>query len=95
MTYSLNSSRVFSPYLSSRPALANGVIQPAPYKGPVDCARRVYRTLGIRHGLYRGWLPTCLARMSNYAYFGPCMCASIQNVFLCDGVAVRFGLCGL
>jgi hypothetical protein len=29
-----------------------------------------YSKLGVR-GLYRGWVPTCLCRMSNYAYFGP------------------------
>jgi len=40
------------------------------YLGPWDCARRVYGTLGLRRGLYRGWVPVCLCRMSNYAYFG-------------------------
>lgn len=34
-------------------------------------ASQVVNNLGIRHGLYRGWVPTCLSRMSNYAYFGP------------------------
>lgn len=43
----------------------------AVYKGPVDCFKQVVRTLGVRKGLYRGWVPTCLSRMSNYAYFGP------------------------
>lgn len=41
------------------------------YAGPIDCAKKVYQQLGVRNGLYRGWLPTCLCRMSNYAYFGP------------------------
>jgi hypothetical protein len=40
------------------------------YKGPVDCATRVYKKLGLRNGIYRGWLPVTLCRMSNYAYFG-------------------------
>jgi solute carrier family 25 carnitine/acylcarnitine transporter 20/29 len=40
------------------------------YKGPVDCIQSVCSKLGVR-GLYRGWVPTCLCRMSNYAYFGP------------------------
>lgn len=41
------------------------------YKGPWDCARRLINSeLGWRRGLYRGWLPVCLCRMSNYAYFG-------------------------
>eukprot|EP00048_Salpingoeca_helianthica_P021213 m.10997 g.10997 ORF g.10997 m.10997 type:complete len:302 (-) comp5714_c0_seq2:141-1046(-) len=40
-------------------------------QGPIACARRVVSTLGVRNGLYRGWLPTALCRMSNYAYFGP------------------------
>ncbi len=39
-------------------------------QGPIACAQRVVSTLGVRHGLYRGWLPTALCRMSNYAYFG-------------------------
>ena len=40
------------------------------YKGPVDCAKQVYRKLGLANGIYRGWLPVCMSRMSNYAYFG-------------------------
>ena len=40
------------------------------YKGPIDCATKVYKNLGLRHGIYRGWLPVCLSRMSNYSYFG-------------------------
>eukprot|EP00039_Didymoeca_costata_P030030 m.27606 g.27606 ORF g.27606 m.27606 type:complete len:298 (+) comp7911_c0_seq4:125-1018(+) len=42
----------------------------AAYKGPMDCARKVYKQLGLRHGIYRGWLPVALCRMSNYSYFG-------------------------
>ena len=38
--------------------------------GPVDCAKKVVQQLGIRRGLYRGWVPTALCRMSNWAYFG-------------------------
>lgn len=41
------------------------------YAGPVDCFKKVVKNLGVRKGLYRGWVPTCLSRMSNYAYFGP------------------------
>ena len=33
-------------------------------------ARATISTLGAT-GLYRGWAPTALSRMSNYAYFGP------------------------
>lgn len=41
------------------------------YSGPVDCIRKlVTGPLGVRRGLYRGWVPTVLCRMSNYAYFG-------------------------
>lgn len=40
------------------------------YKGPIDCAVRVYKELGLTKGIFRGWLPTCLCRMSNYSYFG-------------------------
>ena len=40
------------------------------YKGPLDCAKRVYRELGLFQGVYRGWLPVCFCRMSNYSYFG-------------------------
>jgi solute carrier family 25 carnitine/acylcarnitine transporter 20/29 len=40
------------------------------YKGPIDCARQVYRKLGLTKGIYRGWVPVCFSRMSNYAYFG-------------------------
>lgn len=40
------------------------------YSGPLDCAKQVYRQLGMANGIYRGWLPVCLCRMSNYAYFG-------------------------
>ena len=32
---------------------------------------RIYRSLGITRGLYRGWVPTALCRMTNWAYFGP------------------------
>ena len=41
------------------------------YTGPVHCATEVYRTLGLRGGIYRGWLPVCFSRMSNYAYETP------------------------
>ena len=36
-----------------------------------DCVKGVITKLGY-HGLYRGWVPTALCRMSNYAYFGTC-----------------------
>ena len=42
----------------------------AHYAGPMHCARSVVSKLGVAQGLYRGWLPTCLCRMSNWAYFG-------------------------
>lgn len=42
----------------------------AKYLGPIDCAKKVYKELGLRGGIYRGWLPVCLCRMSNYSYFG-------------------------
>ena len=32
---------------------------------------RIVRTLGVTGGLYRGWVPTALCRMTNWAYFGP------------------------
>jgi len=48
----------------------NQVGVPAKYKGPFDCARQLIATEGLRKGLYRGWLPTCLSRASNYSYFG-------------------------
>jgi len=32
---------------------------------------RIVRTLGVTQGLYRGWVPTALCRMCNWAYFGP------------------------
>lgn len=40
------------------------------YKGPWDCARKVYQELGLTRGIYRGWIPVCFSRMSNYSYFG-------------------------
>jgi len=40
------------------------------YKGPIDCAKRVYQELGLTKGIYRGWLPVAFSRMSNYSYFG-------------------------
>ena len=43
---------------------------PAKYTGPIDCAAKVLKNEGLIRGLYRGWLPVCLCRMSNYAYFG-------------------------
>lgn len=46
-------------------------VQYAKQLGPVQCARNVYLELGLFRGIYRGWLPTALCRMSNYAYFGP------------------------
>ena len=49
------------------------------YKGPVDCFKRVYRELGIQRGIYRGWLPVCFSRMSNYAYFGSYAFISAQT----------------
>ena len=40
------------------------------YKGPVDAFKQIYNKLGLRNGIYRGWLPCAFTRMSNYAYFG-------------------------
>ena len=40
------------------------------YKGPIDCLKKVVRTVGVPNGLYRGWSAVCFCRMSNYAYFG-------------------------
>jgi len=40
------------------------------YNGPVDCFKKVYATLGLRNGIYRGWTAVALCRMSNYSYFG-------------------------
>eukprot|EP00054_Salpingoeca_dolichothecata_P007802 m.44687 g.44687 ORF g.44687 m.44687 type:complete len:320 (-) comp17300_c0_seq2:28-987(-) len=40
------------------------------YKGPLDCAIRVTKELGVTRGLYRGFVPVTYCRMSNWAYFG-------------------------
>ncbi len=40
------------------------------YNGPLDCFKKVYRNLGLRRGIYRGFSAVCICRMSNYAYFG-------------------------
>ena len=40
------------------------------YRGPVDCALKITRQHGLQRGLYRGWFPVVISRMSNYAYFG-------------------------
>lgn len=41
------------------------------YRGPIDCIKQVVTgPLGVRRGLYRGWVPTALCRMSNWSYFG-------------------------
>jgi solute carrier family 25 (mitochondrial carnitine/acylcarnitine transporter), member 20/29 len=40
------------------------------YRGPVDCAVKITRQHGLQRGLYRGWFPVVISRMSNYAYFG-------------------------
>ena len=40
------------------------------YKGPIDCAVKVTKEHGVFRGIYRGWLPVVLSRMSNYSYFG-------------------------
>jgi solute carrier family 25 carnitine/acylcarnitine transporter 20/29 len=41
------------------------------YAGPIDCIKKlVTGPLGLSRGLYRGWLPTALCRMSNWSYFG-------------------------
>jgi len=40
------------------------------YLGPIDCGIKVFRELGIRHGVYRGWASVALCRMSNWSYFG-------------------------
>ena len=49
--------------------------QQAAYAGPIDCVRKLLRdpNLGLTRGLYRGWLPTALCRMSNWSYFGSCV----------------------
>jgi len=39
------------------------------YKGPVDCARQLLRTGGIK-ALYAGWIATIFHRGSNWSYFG-------------------------
>jgi len=46
---------------------AGGLVQ---YHGPIDCARHVISSLGIRNGLYRGWSAVAFCRMSNWSYFG-------------------------
>ena len=40
------------------------------YKGPIDCAQKVYRNVGMSKGIYRGWLTVTISRMCNFAYFG-------------------------
>jgi solute carrier family 25 (mitochondrial carnitine/acylcarnitine transporter), member 20/29 len=40
------------------------------YNGPIDCAKKVYRNVGIVKGIYRGWLTVTLSRMCNFSYFG-------------------------
>lgn len=47
---------------------------------------RVYRNLGVTRGIYRGWLPVCLCRMSNYSYFGSyaVISASLAQMFRGD-----------
>lgn len=49
--------------------------QAATYAGPIDCVRKLVRdpNLGVTRGLYRGWVPTALCRMSNWSYFGACV----------------------
>jgi solute carrier family 25 carnitine/acylcarnitine transporter 20/29 len=42
----------------------------AKYSGPLDCFVKVYKSLGVTRGLYRGWTAVCLCRMSNWSYFG-------------------------
>jgi solute carrier family 25 (mitochondrial carnitine/acylcarnitine transporter), member 20/29 len=32
------------------------------YSGPIDCARKLYKTHGLRQGLYHGFFATCLFR---------------------------------
>ena len=51
-------------------AAAGTTTTAAVYKGPIDCAIKITRAQGLAKGLYRGWLPVVLARMSNYSYFG-------------------------
>jgi hypothetical protein len=36
----------------------------------VQKALTVFRTLGVKDGLYRGWAPTAMCRMMNWSYFG-------------------------
>lgn len=60
------------------------------YSGPLDCARTVYREMGLVNGIYRGWLPVCLCRMSNYAYFGSYALISTSLAsFVNDGDSVK------
>ena len=40
------------------------------YRGPIDCVVKITRTHGLQRGLYRGWFPVVISRMSNYSYFG-------------------------
>ena len=40
------------------------------YSGPLDCAKKVYRNLGLWNGIYRGNTLVMACRMSNWSYFG-------------------------
>eukprot|EP01063_Lacrimia_lanifica_P020358 TRINITY_DN27690_c0_g1_i1.p1 TRINITY_DN27690_c0_g1~~TRINITY_DN27690_c0_g1_i1.p1 ORF type:complete len:282 (+),score=75.40 TRINITY_DN27690_c0_g1_i1:61-906(+) len=45
-----------------------------------DCTKEVLRSQGLRYGVYRGWGPVVLCRMSNYAYFGGYHLATTNGV---------------
>ena len=55
------------------------------YLGPIDCAKKVYKNLGLVKGIYRGWFPVCLCRMSNYSYFG-------SYAFITQGLRQQFNI---
>lgn len=40
------------------------------YTGPIDCLRSILAKLGVRNGLYRGWVMSALVRSCMFAYFG-------------------------
>jgi solute carrier family 25 (mitochondrial carnitine/acylcarnitine transporter), member 20/29 len=55
------------------------------YKGPIDCAVKITRQHGLTKGLYRGWVPVVLSRMSNYSYFG-------GQIFFSGAIATAIGI---
>ena len=55
------------------------------YKGPIDCARKVYHNVGMSTGIYRGWLTVTFSRMCNFAYFGSYFYISNALVTMVNG----------